>query len=191
MALGKIPAVWRRHRYPLSLHYQLSVLGISGEEQKKGWLQYSVGDAASYLAGTESVLEVFLPIAVSLFAELIGATLLEFFSLLFSLLLDQDCAVEKREGISSGCSWNKKWLWALQSRKWRSLKSLWFSDLIMFSFALYRKKKNVMGTGDAHCEWEAATGENLPLGRVYPELNTLPSNRNAWQWLLVLLLLLS
>lgn len=79
MALGKIPAVWRRHRYPLSLHYQLSVLGISGEEQKKGWLQYSVGDAASYLAGTESVLEVFLPIAVSLFAELIGATLLEFF----------------------------------------------------------------------------------------------------------------
>lgn len=141
MALGKIPAVWRRHRYPLSLHYQLSVLGISGEEQKKGWLQYSVGDAASYLAGTESVLEVFLPIAVSLFAELIGATLLEFFSLLFSLLLDQDCAVEKREGISSGCSWNKKWLWALQSRKWRSLKSLWFSDLIMFSFALYGKKK--------------------------------------------------
>lgn len=77
MALGKIPAVWRQHRYPSPLRYQLSVLGISGEKQKKGWLQYSVGDAASYLAGTESFffffLEVFLPIAVSLFTELIGA----------------------------------------------------------------------------------------------------------------------
>lgn len=74
MALGEIPAVWRQHRYPLSLHYQLSVLGISGEEQKKGWLQCSVGDAASYLAGTESFLEVFLPSTVSLFTELTGAT---------------------------------------------------------------------------------------------------------------------
>lgn len=36
--------------------------------------------------------------------------LLEFFSPPFSLLLDQDCAVEKGERISSGCSWNKKWL---------------------------------------------------------------------------------
>lgn len=74
MALGEIPAVWR-HRYPSSsLHYQLSVWGISREKEKKGWLQYSVGDAASYLAGTESFLEVFLPIAVSLITELIGAT---------------------------------------------------------------------------------------------------------------------
>lgn len=35
-----------------------------------------------------------------------------------------------------------------------------------------------MGTGDAHCGWETATGESLPLGRVYPELNTVPRNRN-------------
>lgn len=107
MALGEIPAVWRRHRYPLSLHYQLSALGISGEEQRKGRLQCSVGEAASYLAGTESFLEVFLPGAVSLVTELTGATRCfswNFFSLLFSLLLDQDCAVEKGKGFPQAVS---------------------------------------------------------------------------------------
>lgn len=113
MALGEIPAVWRRYRYPLSLHYQFSVWGISGEEQKKGWLQCPVGDAASYLAGTESFLEVFLSIGCLLVHRTDWGYiifLLEFFSPPFSLLLDQDCAVEKGERISSGCSWNKKWL---------------------------------------------------------------------------------
>lgn len=96
-------------RYRSAISFPL--WGISGEKQKKGWLQYSVGDAASYLAGTESLLEVFLPIAVLVHITDGGYIIfrLEFLSLLFSLLLNQDCVVEKRERISSGCSCNRKW----------------------------------------------------------------------------------
>lgn len=67
MALGKFQQsgdnTGIRYRSTMSFPFG----GIRGEKQKKGWLQYSVGDAASYWAGTESFLEMFLPIAVSLF----------------------------------------------------------------------------------------------------------------------------
>lgn len=106
MALGKIPAVWRQHRYPSPLRYQLSVLGISGEKQKKGWLQYSVGDAASYLAGTESFFFFFFGSVSPHCCPLVHRTdwgsiifPLEFFFLLFFLLLNQDCIVEKGKGF--------------------------------------------------------------------------------------------
>lgn len=157
MALGKIPAVWRQHRYPSPLRYQLSVLGISGEKQKKGWLQYSVGDAASYLAGTESFFffffwKCFSPLLSSCSQNWLGLHNISsgiFFSP-FLPAVESRLYCRERERISSGFPgpWNG-WceLWALQLRERRSLKSLWFSDLILFSFALYGKKCH----GDRWC----------------------------------------
>lgn len=85
MAVGEIPAIWRQHRYPLSLHYQLSVWGHQwGEAEERVAPVFS--GRCSFLPGRNRILFGSVPPHCCLLVHITGwdyiIFLLEFFPFL-------------------------------------------------------------------------------------------------------------